>query len=427
MSKVLAPIIGITFLAQVIVFFIGVGNNIILSRWLGPENLGIVASILVLIEFVYRIVNPGLDTSAIYFISNKKFNFNLYTSTYIINGFIIVILGIIILFLLPSIKSLFAFFKLMNLTAFSKNFIVAAFYFFAFLLYEFGSKVPLGLQQFKSYNKIQISRPVILFILLIICSFYFSANFKIVFILLGSSFFIPALFYWKRAFPIKIKWDIKSAQASLNYGIKVMLGSIIQFLNYRADILLIGFFLSQTEVGWYYVSVLIAERLLYLTQSTATILLPSASHSEEHRDKTPLLSRINFTVVLAGSVIIALSAYWVVPFLFSMKYFNSVLPLIMILPGIISLSVSKLLSADLGSRGLPQYSMYASILNFILNIFFNLLLIPKIGIVGAALSSSISYSGALILQTYFYKRITNISAKELFLLKKGDLRKVKFV
>jgi O-antigen/teichoic acid export membrane protein len=310
---------------------------------------------------------------------------------------------------------------------FSENFIAIAFYFFSFLLYEFGLKVPLGLQQFKSYNKIQIIKPIILFILLIGCSFYLNANLNIVLILVGASFLIPAFFYWRWAFPLETKWDKEAANESLKYGIKVMYGNILQYLNYRADILLIGFFLTKTEVGWYYVSVLIAERLLFLTQATSTILLPAASSSAEQREKTPLLSRLNFTIVVAGSLTIGLSSYWLVPVLFSLEYSNSVLPLVIILPGIISLSISKLLSADLSARGSPQYSTYVSILNFCMNIGFNIILIPRIGIAGAALSSTISYSAALILQAYFYKRIANVSITELMLLKKGDLIKLKGV
>jgi O-antigen/teichoic acid export membrane protein len=204
-----------------------------------------------------------------------------------------------------------------------------------------------------------------------------------------------------------------------------MIGNLIQYLTYRTDILLIGFFLSGTEVGWYYVSVLLAERLLSLTQATSTVFLPSASSSEIQREKTPLFSRLNFSVVFAGSVLIGITAYWFVPFLFSADYFNSVLPLVLLLPGIISLSVSKILSADFTSRGLPQYSLYVSLLNFVLNISFNLVLIPEYGISGAALSSSISYTAALILQIYLYKNLAGIGLSELIIMKKGDLVKLK--
>jgi len=103
------------------------------------------------------------------------------------------------------------------------------------------------------------------------------------------------------------------------------------------------------------------------------------------------------------------------------------LPLVVILPGIISLSVSKILSADFISRGLPQYSFYVSLLNFFLNIAFNIILIPRMGIAGAALSSALSYTAALILQIYFYYKLTNTKLTELILMRSGDLEKLKSI
>jgi O-antigen/teichoic acid export membrane protein len=172
---------------------------------------------------------------------------------------------------------------------------------------------------------------------------------------------------------------------------------------------------------------MIAERLLFLTQATSTILFPSASSSSIQREKTPILSRLNFTAVFVSSVLIGVTAYWLVPLLFSADYNNSVLPLVVILPGIISLSVSKILSADFISRGLPQYSLYVSLLNFCLNISFNVILIPRMGIAGAALSSTMSYSAALMLQIYFYSRLTNVRLVELIFMRNGDLKKLKSI
>ena len=427
MSRVLAPVIGITFLVQLVAFFIGLGNNVILSRWLGPEMLGVFASVIVIIELVFKIVNPGLDTAAIYFISSKRFEFYKYVNTYSVNGFVVFLLGTLVLFFIPQAGFFIELFDSRNSGIISSNFFAVGFYFLSFLFHEFGVKIPLGLQQFKSYNKIQILKPVFLFLLLTGFSAFYEADLNIILVLVGASFFLPAIFYWLKALPLKFKWEKETAGESLRYGIKVMPGSIIQFLNYRADILIIGYFLTQTEVGWYYVAVLVAERLLFLTQATATILLPAASSSERQMEKTPLLSRLNFTVVLAGSILIGIIAYWIIPFLFSANYSNSVLPLVLILPGIISLSVSKLISADLAARGLPQYSTYVSILNFILNITLNLILVPSLGISGAAISSSLSYSAALILQAYYYKKISSIPLKDMLLIKKNDIKKLKFV
>jgi Na+-driven multidrug efflux pump len=49
------------------------------------------------------------------------------------------------------------------------------------------------------------------------------------------------------------------------------------------------------------------------------------------------------------------------------------------------------------------------------------------GIAGAALSSTLSYTAALFLQIYFYHKLTDISLTELIVIKNGDLKKLKSI
>ncbi len=425
MTKALAPIIGVTFFIQIIIFLLGLTNSIILSRWLGPEMFGVLATVIVLVEVIYKAVNPGLDTSALYFISNKRFPIKKYLGNYFLSSLGIFIIAALIITLVSQVESFPFLINVIDINLISSDFWVIIIYFLAFQFYEYGIKIPLGLQKFTRFNLLQALKPAILFILLILCSTLFDVRLWLVLLLISISWMIPAVVIWLNQLPFELRLDKEITKSSLGYGVKVMLGNLLQFFIYRADIILIGFFISQTAVGWYYVSVLIAERLLFLTQATSTILLPAASSSSEQHQKTPLLSRVNLFVVLASSIIVAATAPWIIPLAFSNEYSNSVLPLIVLLPGIASLSISKILSADFGAKGLPQYSMYVSGVNFCLNIILNIYFIPRIGIVGAALSSSISYTAAMILQCYFYKRFTNTPIRELILLKSEDFKSLK--
>jgi len=425
MTRALTPIIGFTFLVQIVIFLVGITNYVILSRWLGAEMFGVLATVVVLIEIVYKIVNPGIETSALYFISNKRFPVKIFLGNYIIVAVVITIVSVLIFVLISHAKSISFLSSIIDINLISNNFWAIIFYFLAFQFYEYGIKIPLGLQNFKRYNQLQVLKPVILFILLIFCSTLFTVDLWLVIFLIGVSWIIPAAIIWLNQLPLKLRFDKEITKSSLNYGVKVMLGNLLQFFIYRADIILIGFFISQTAVGWYYVSVIIAEKLLFLTQATGTIFLPAASSSNEQYKKTPLLARVNLFVVLAASIIVAVTAHLIIPLAFTSEYSNSVLPLIVLLPGIASLSISKILSADLGARGLPQYNMYVGGVNFCLNILLNIYLIPLIGIVGAAFSSYISYTAAMILQCLIYNRITNTPIKKLFLLKSNDFKSLK--
>ncbi len=424
MTKPLFRIIGFTFVIQIVIFILGITNNIILSRWLGVEMLGVLATIVVIIEIVFKVVNPGLDTSAIFFISNNRFPIKKFVGSYFFNLIAVFLAGVIIIILLIQGDIVAQLVRGINSELITASLWSLIIYYFAFQAYEFGIKIPLGLQEFKKFNQIQVLKPAILFILLLIFSNLLEVRLNLVLVIIGVSWIIPAVIVWAKQIPFDIGFNKKITIDSLGYGLKVMLGNLLQFLIYRSDILLIGFFISQTAVGWYYISVIIAEKLLYLTQATGTIFLPAASRSEEQYKKTPILSRTNLFVVIIASIIIAALSPWLIPLLFSHEYVNSVLPLILLLPGIASLSVSKILSADFGARGKPQYNMYVSMINFCLNITLNIILIPKLGIKGAAISSSISYSIAAAIQCYLYKKIIGIPVTELLFIRPDDFKSV---
>ena len=424
MTKPISHIIGITFIIQLLVFLLGITNNIILSRWMGPELLGMLATAIVMVEIVSKVVNPGFDTSAIYFISNNRYHVKKFLGNYFLNSIAVFFAGAVLLFVLLQMNVVELLTNGINSKVFSSGLLALIFYYFAFLIYEFGIKIPLGLQEFKKFNQYQVIKPVLLFISLLILSNLIEVQFNLVLYIIGLSWIIPAFIIWSDNLPFRVKFDKEITASSLRYGLKVMLGNLLQFLVYRADIILIGFFISQTAVGWYYISVIIAEKLLYLTQATSTILLPAASKSDEQYKKTPVFSRVNLFVVILAATIIAILSPWFIPLLFTQEYVSSVLPLIFLLPGIASLSVSKILSADFGARGKPQYSMYVSMINFCLNIILNIILIPKIGIVGAAISSSISYTAAAGVQCYIYSRITGIPVSKLIFINSTDFKSV---
>ena len=427
MTKYLTPVIKTTFVFQIIAFVLAFVNNIIISRWLGPEMLGTFAIIVILVEVILKVVNPGLDSSALYFISSKKFPFNNYAGTYFINSLIVFLVSLLVLAFLIYSSILSIFFKSVNEQILTENYWAISIYMFAFLAYEFGLKISLGLQQYHKYNLAQVLKPFIYFVLLMAVVYLFKVNLILILLMAAFSWILPAILNWKNIFPVNLNWNKSITLSSLSYGIKVMMSNLFTFLTYRSDILLIGFFLSQSAVGWYYVSVIIAERLLFLTQVTGVVLFPAASSSVENQKKTPLLVRTNLFLVIVGAVLIAVAAPWVIPLFFTNEYVASVLPLILLLPGIAALSIQKVLSADMGARGLPKFPLYSSIINFSLNLLLNLILIPKIGIAGAALSSTISYIAAMILQCYFYKRLTGISYSELLFMRSGDLKLVKSI
>ena len=97
------------------------------------------------------------------------------------------------------------------------------------------------------------------------------------------------------------------------------------------------------------------------------------------------------------------------------------MPLWLLMPGVVALSISKVLSGDLAGRGLLQYGAYASAISLVVTVICDLLLIPRWGIVGAAIASSLSYCSAALLVLFFYTKVSGNGLIDVLIIKKSDL------
>jgi len=105
-------------------------------------------------------------------------------------------------------------------------------------------------------------------------------------------------------------------------------------------------------------------------------------------------------------MIVLVAAGPLVTLLYSSKFAGAVAPLRWLLPGIFMLSIGKVLVGELLAREKARYTVWASGAAVVTNIAGNLLLVPKMGIVGAALASSVSYSVLSGVLTWYYLRVT---------------------
>jgi Na+-driven multidrug efflux pump len=76
--------------------------------------------------------------------------------------------------------------------------------------------------------------------------------------------------------------------------------------------------------------------------------------------------------------------------------------MLVLLPGVILLGSAKVLTNEMVGRGYPQYNSINAGIAFILTVMFDLILIPRLGVLGAALASSISYTAVFLASVGFY-------------------------
>ena len=126
-----------------------------------------------------------------------------------------------------------------------------------------------------------------------------------------------------------------------------------------------------------------------------------------------------FLVAISGAML--LCGRFFIELLYGAEYLPSYLPFIFLLPGVCLFPVCKLLNVDLAARGMPGYGTITSAVALVANISVNLVLIPRFGTVGAAISSSISYSLMSLLSVLFFMKVSGMPFRKIFLIEKSEL------
>jgi O-antigen/teichoic acid export membrane protein len=187
-------------------------------------------------------------------------------------------------------------------------------------------------------------------------------------------------------------------------------GNVMAYLNYRADQLIIAAFLPPEQLGFYAIAVGLAERLWIITGSVANALLPHLTNLPQ-RDPS-LVALIARHVMLwsgAACLLVFALADVVVRLIYSPAFTESVGPLRWLLPGIFTSTIGKVLVAELLARERVHFTVWMGGIAAPVNIAANLVLVPRMGILGASLASSISYSLLSFMMIWYYLRETGVS------------------
>ncbi len=413
-----------TFITRIILFGVGIIISILLARLLGPMDRGRYALLVLFPTVLFKLGSMGLEVANIYYTANKMYS----RKEIIGNSIVISIILSAILILLFWISTNFHIFReyLKNNNITINMLWLAISLLPALMMNQFLIQVILGSGNIIAFNISQILQTIIHLVLIVI--FLVLTKYSLagsIYALIGSNIFSLVLIFLiiKRFEKIGFSLNINLLKKSILYGAKAYFGNIAQFLNYRLDMFIVAAFLNVKELGLYAVAVGIAEKLWLIPSSLSAILFPKVS-SMEKKDATFVTvksTKHTFYIVLISGMILALVSKFMIQILYGSNYLKSVEPFIILLPGILLLSITKVLTSDLAGRGKPEFGAISSFVSLVINVTLNILLIPRWGINGAAFSTTVCYSAATILVVVSFSRLTNTPIKEFFRLKKEDI------
>ncbi|MDR0698249.1 MAG: lipopolysaccharide biosynthesis protein [Tannerella sp.] len=194
----------------------------------------------------------------------------------------------------------------------------------------------------------------------------------------------------------------------------------------------LNYFLVKSAGGYGNVGLLdsgtkISESVWHISNSASYIEYNSVSKTTdrgEHKRVTLQLFKFTYCALAVVMAIIVCIPEWVYTEYLLTPEFAGIRKVVMALSsGIVTLGSNRILSHYFIGSGNIKYSTFSSICGFFLLLAAGVILIPAHGVFGAALTSSIAYTGMLFFSLIVFMRQTETSVRELF-PSNGDLREL---
>ena len=199
----------------------------------------------------------------------------------------------------------------------------------------------------------------------------------------------------------------------LKFSAPMVIGSIIGTLLGNIDTLMLGYFLTDTQVGIYNVALPIAALIKMPHRALGKLALPSITEMKEQDEKeipeiVKTMTRWSIAVSFPMFAVVALFPEQTIQLLFGNQYTAGATALIVLAFGRFVKSATGHLGSIIQTYEETQIFFKNSVAQFVINIGLNLLLIPIIGIVGAAIATAgtIAFMNLLLVaEVYYIKRM----------------------
>jgi O-antigen/teichoic acid export membrane protein len=217
--------------------------------------------------------------------------------------------------------------------------------------------------------------------------------------------------------------DRKLLAEEVRFGLRLWIGSLARFLNFRTDQILMGFLATEAALGFYAVAVNVSEVLLYLPSSAATALLPVIARTEPVRrgEETLRAFRSVVFVTTAGVAGAALLGPIVLPMVFGDAFDESTIPFLWLLPGTFGFAASAVFSNSLVGSSSPGLSSLGPLVSLTIGFALDIALIPHYAATGAAAAASIAFLVGGAVALVIYRRLHPFAWRLLVVPHRGDL------
>lgn len=273
-------------------------------------------------------------------------------------------------------------------------------------------------QQFGAVNVLRIAQPILYAVALTLLWIVGQVGVAEVLAVQALSFLIPALVAFailRRASGMG-RPDRSLTREGASFGFRAYGSTLGQLANTRLDLVVLPAVVVAADIGLYVVAVSAATLVVGLFGSLQVVVFPAAARAGGAA--AVQLAQRAIRIVMLASIAVAsvlgLGASWFVQVLYGAEFIGAVRPLRIMLPGVCCWATAAIVAASLKAIGRPMGATIAQLVGVVVTLVGLAVLLPRYGIAGAALTSTLSYATAFGLGMYLFINATGTTITGTF-------------
>jgi O-antigen/teichoic acid export membrane protein len=407
-----------TAAAQACSLGLGVVTGVLAARLLGPEGRGYLAALCLWPMTIVFLVSMGINQAIVYFLGQKTWTLSeIWTASTIVGlaqSAVAICVGLVAIpFALHHYSH--------DVQTLCFAVLLAS---PAIILGGFPANILQGHLDLISFNLIQLAAPSAYAAGMVFLAVTHRGSLSQVVIWRVLSYvFAFAIGYalLLRRTPLRFTWNPRACLGLLRFGGKTELGNISNYINRSFDQLILSLFVPAHDLGLYAVAVTVSLAVNFFPQAAGVVALAAGSANPAEAAAVIGRSfRASLIWLLCGCAALFVAAPFLIVGLFGHAFSGSVLACRILLPGAVAIGLNQVLYDGARAMGDPALSSYSEGFATIVTIAALYFLLPRIGFVGAAIASTLAYTGSLCVSLFLYRSRIGIRPGQLLKLSEAS-------
>lgn len=392
------------FGTRMLVSAMGVVVGVILARWLGPYDRGVLALVLLASATVVTLTKLGISQATVYYVNRQQAPVDKIAANSLALALALGVAGAALVWGLHGnlLRSVLA-----DVPPWALALALVRVPLMLFDNYLFGILQATG--RFGIYNSrilaSEAMRLVLVAVAVMLLNLGLAAAVAIYTFMsvLNTAWLMASM---RDAVRFSLAVDFALLADMLSFGLRSYVQVVTAHLLLRVDVYMVQALLGDPrQTAFYALALHLTETVLEVPQAIGLVLYPrlAALPEEEIHRITAQTCRRMLVLTIPAAALLAVFGPWVITLWYGEAFAPAGAPLPWAAVGVAAMALFVIVTRDFTARSKQRVNTTAGLLALAANVALNLYLIPRYGIVGAAFATAAAYSAACAVLMYFFR------------------------